>query len=189
MKPEELLSILEVAARLKQNTRHCYTLPERRESVADHSWRIALAALLLKDETEFADYDIARVIEMCLVHDLGEAFTGDVPAFKKTDADRATEDTLYAAWVQSFPDKQRAHFTELLAEMAAQETNEAKLYKALDKLEALISHNESPLSTWEPHEYDLQFTYGKEQVQFSEYLRALREAIDAQSHRKIDGGI
>lgn len=189
MTPQELLSILSVSARLKQNTRHCFTVPDRKESVADHSWRLALTAMLLRGTEEFAAYDLDRVVRMCLIHDLGEAFTGDVPTFLKTAADGETEDALFAAWVQSFPEPQRGEWLALLDEMAAQQTNEARLYKALDKLEAVIAHNESPLSTWLPLEYDLQFTHGRENVQFSEFLRALKDAVDAQSREKIEGGV
>ena len=70
--------------------------------------------------------------------------------------------------------------------MEALETKEAKLYKALDKLEALISHNESDISTWLPLEYDLQFTYGKENMEFSPYLKELRAAVDDWSREKIE---
>ena len=72
--------------------------------------------------------------------------------------------------------------------MANLQTKEAKTYKALDKLEAVISHNESDLSTWLPLEYDLQLVYGKEQVQFSEYLKALSRHIDTWTRRKIADG-
>ena len=62
-----------------------------------------------------------------------------------------------------------------------------RLQEALDKLEAVISHNESDLSTWLPLEYDLQLTYGKENIQFSEYLKALSERIDEWTKNKIKG--
>lgn len=65
----------------------------------------------------------------------------------------------------------------LYAEMNALQTPEAKLYKAIDKLEAVISHNESPLSTWLPLEYGLNLTYGNDNVAFSPYLTALRKII------------
>ena len=82
MKPKELLEILSVAEKLKCNTRHCYTSSGRRESVAEHSWRISLMAMLLTKE--FPEADMDKVIRMCLIHDMGEAFTGDIPTFEKT---------------------------------------------------------------------------------------------------------
>ena len=68
--PREILKILDRAARLKINTRHCETAPGRMESVADHSWRMALMAMLLSEIPEFQSLDMNRVIRMCLIHDL-----------------------------------------------------------------------------------------------------------------------
>lgn len=185
MEPQEFLDILSRAAALKATPRHCYTENDRRESVADHSWRTALMAMLLSGEKEFQDADMNRVIRMCLIHDLGESFTGDIPTFEKSESDAEKEDGLFLAWVGTFPTAQREEWLMLLEEMGKLETKEAKIYKALDKLEAVISHNESDIATWLPLEYDLQFTYGKENVQFSEYLRALGGCIDQWTRRKI----
>lgn len=185
MTSQEMLEILAVAARLKTNTRHCWTQPDRKESVADHSWRIALMAMLLAGEEEFRDVDMNRVTKMCLIHDLGEAFTGDIPTFEKSDRDAETEDRIFDRWVEQFPLPQREEWQGLLQEMGALETREARTYKALDKLEALISHNESDISTWLPLEYDLQLTYGRENVTFSPWLSEFRRAIDDWTIRKI----
>ena len=76
----------------------------------------------------------------------------------------------------------------LYAEMDALETPEAKLYKALDKLEAVIQHNEAPIATWLPREYDLNLTYADENVAFSPYLTALRAAIRRETEAKIEKG-
>ena len=141
--------------------------------------------MLLSGEEEFQDVNMDRVIRMCLIHDLGESFTGDIPTFEKSDADTQTEDELFLNWVQSFPEPQRKEWQTLLAEMERLETKEAKTYKALDKLEALISHNESDISTWLPLEYELQLTYGQENMQFSEYLRGFRQTIDEWTRKKI----
>lgn len=186
MKSEELLRILSQAARLKTTMRHCYTEEGRRESVADHSWRIALIAMLMTGIEEYQDFDMNKVIRMCLIHDLGESFTGDIPTFEKDSADKKVEDDLFERWVDAFPEPQRAEWIGLLAEMKALETKEAKLYKALDKIEAIISHNESDISTWLPLEYDLQLTYGKENMQFSKYMTELRAEVDAWTIEKIE---
>ena len=85
MKPRELLDILTIAERLKDVTRHCYSSKGRHESVAEHCWMMTFMAFLLKEE--FPEADMEKVIHMCLIHDLGEAFTGDIPVFDKTDAD------------------------------------------------------------------------------------------------------
>ena len=183
MKPAELLSILSVAEKLKCNTRHCYTSSGRQESVAEHSWRIALMAMLITPE--FPEADMDKVIRMCLIHDLGEAFTGDIPTFNKTAADAEKEETLFDNWVQTLPEETREAFAALLTEMNAMETLEARIYKALDKMEAVIQHNESDISTWLPLEYDLQLRYGAENVKFSPWFQALKGEIDAWTKRKI----
>ena len=185
MEPKKLLEILSVAEKLKCNTRHCYTSSGRKESVAEHSWRLGLMAMLIAGEAEFQDADMNKVIQMCLIHDLGEAFTGDIPAFEKADADSQKEEEIYENWVAGFPEPQRTQFQELLKEMEALETKEAKIYKALDKLEAVIQHDESDIATWIPLEYDLQLEYGKEQVKFSPYFKNLKSVIDEWTRNKI----
>ena len=66
------------------------------------------------------------------------------------------------------------------------ETAEAKLYKALDKLEALIQHNESPLSTWSENEHELNKTYAFDTVSFSEWLTELRKVILEDTVAKLE---
>ncbi len=184
MQPTELLRIMSVAEKLKCNTRHCYTSSGRHESVAEHSWRLGLFAMLVANE--FPEADMDKVIRMCLIHDLGEAFTGDIPSFEKTKNDEKKEENVLDEWIASFPEPERSQWQALYEEMNALETTEAKIYKALDKMEAIIQHDESDISTWIPLEYELQFEYGKENVQFSPYLRKLREEIDHITSEKIE---
>lgn len=186
MKPSELLKILNVAEKLKCNTRHCYTSSGRHESVAEHCWRTALMAMLL--ETEFPQADMNKVIKMILIHDLGEAFTGDIPCFNKTSKDEVNESNVLDDWVKTFPEPEQKQWLELYAEMNALETQEAKIYKALDKMEAVIQHDESDISTWIPLEYELQFKYGLENVQFSDYMKNLKTEIDKITKSKIEKG-
>ena len=175
MDARTFLEILHVAERLKDTPRHCTTSKGRVESVAEHSWRIALMAFLLRGT--FPDLDTDKVASMCLIHDLGECFTGDIPTFLKTSNDVEREDSLLDRWVGTLPEPVRTDMRELYAEMNAQETPEAKLYKALDKLEAVIQHNESPLCTWTENEYELNQTYAFDAVAFSDWLTDLRSEI------------
>ena len=183
MEPRTLLDILTVAERLKDTTRHCYTSKGRRESVAEHSWMMTLMAFFLRPE--FPDADMDKVTRMCIIHDLGECFTGDIPAFDKTAAHESREDALLAAWVESLPAPTRTEMRDLYAEMSARETPEAKIYKAIDSMEAVIQHNLSDLSTWIPHEYQLNLTYGFDKTTFSPYLTALREEIKRDTEQKL----
>ncbi len=183
MEPRTLLDALEVAERLKDTTRHCYTRKGRHESVAEHSWMMTLMAFFMRDE--FSEADMDKVIRMCIIHDLGEAFTGDIPTFEKTGKDEKTEDELLGSWVQSLPERYAEEMTALYEEMAARETLEAKIYKAIDGLEALVQHNISDIATWIPREYELNKTYADDKVAFSEYLTVLREEIRKDTLEKI----
>lgn len=183
MEPKTLLQIMSVAERLKDATRHCYTSGGRHESVAEHCWMTALMAYLIKDE--FPEADMDKVIKMCLIHDLGEAFTGDIPSFLKTADDEKREDDLLAQWVAALPPALSAELAALYTEMAQRQTLEARIFKAIDGMEALIQHNASDLSTWIPHEYQLNLTYADDKAAFSPYLTELRQAIREVTIQKL----
>ena len=88
-------------------------------------------------------------------------------------------------WVETLPKEVSADLAALYREMNEQQTLEAKIYKALDKLEAVIQHNESPIDTWEEHEYELNKTYAFNTVAFSDWLTRLRQEILADTLEKI----
>ena len=184
MEAHALLEALHVAEHLKDATRHCYTSGGRRESVGEHSWRISLMAFFMRDE--FPEADMDKVIRMCLIHDLGEAFTGDIPSFLKTRADEDREESLLYAWVDTLPEPYRAEMRALYEEMAARETTEARICKALDNMEAVIQHNESDLATWSENEFALNLAYGEDKAAFSPYLTELRKAVREETERRIE---
>lgn len=186
MEVRELLDILKVAERLKDATRHCYTSGGRHESVAEHSWMAALMAFFLTDA--FPEADMGKVIQMCLIHDLGEAFTGDIPTFYKTDAHEQEEESRLFQWVQSLPEPYSGQMRQLYEEMAKRETLEAKIYKAIDGMEAVIQHNLSDLSTWIPLEYELNQVYAEDKVAFSPYMQELRRVTREDTIQKIREG-
>ena len=109
----------------------------------------------------------------------------DIPTFDKTEADEQREEQLLQEWVDQLPSPFREEMTALYREMETRETTEAKIYKALDNLEAVIQHNESDIFTWADHEYELQRTYGVDKVQFSAYLKALRQEVLEETEEKI----
>ena len=120
-----------------------------------------------------------------MIHDLGEAFTGDITTFEKSANDEEKEASLLDERVKQLPEPFASEMLTLYREMEERQTLEARIYKALDNLEALIQHNESDISTWIPLEYDLQMTYGNDKVQSSEYLTRLRDQVREDSKNKI----
>ena len=183
MEPRRLIEVMALAEQMKNQTRHSWTSGGRHESVAEHSWRLGVLAYFVKDE--FPEANMERVMLMCMFHDIGEAFTGDVPAFEKDERHEKEEERQVRKWIGELPEPYRDELWELFEEMKAKRTLEAKIYKALDRLEALIQHNEADISTWLPLEYDLQLTYGEKDVSFSSYLKELRRQVNLDSIEKM----
>lgn len=184
MNTRQLIETMSVAENLKNYTRHSWTSIGRQESVAEHSWRFSLLAYFVADE--FPEADINKVIQMCIFHDMGEAFTGDIPVFNKTAEDEKIESEKLYSWIDSLPTPYNKKLRELFTEMDEQKTLEAKIYKALDKMEVVLQHNEAPISTWIPLEYTLNLEHGSKQVEFSTYLKSLKEEINNDSIKKIN---
>ncbi len=186
MDPRSYIDFLTVIEKLKCNTRHSWTSSGRKESVAEHSWRLAVMAMLCADE--YPELNINKVIKMCLIHDFGEALTGDVPAFLKTTEHEAEENKAVESLLSRLPSAICEELTALFAEMNARRSPEARLYKALDNMEAILSHNEAPLSTWLPREFEENLTYGEPNVAFSAWTQRLKEELNEDSRRKIERG-
>jgi len=184
MKITDYIKIMNTFEAMKRNTRHSWLSDGRHESVAEHSWRITVMAYFIKDE--FPEADIDKVIKMCLFHDIGEAFTGDIPAFVKTSEDEITEENAVDKFISTLPEEYRNELTLLFDEMNKLESLEARIYKALDKMETLIQHNEADISTWLPLEYEMNLVYGEKEVQFSEYMKELKKAVNEETVRKIE---
>lgn len=183
MEQRELLNFLHRLECLKTNGRHSTTVGGITETVAAHSWRLSVLALLVAPE--FPEIDGNKLIRMCLIHDFGEAITGDIPSFLKTKDHEKTEDNAVQTLLGTLPEPQRGQLSALFSEMDALESQEARIYKALDKLEAVIQHNESDISTWLPLEYDLQQTYAVENASEFPYLKQLRALMLEDTLQKI----
>lgn len=180
---EQFIAFLNKVEKLKSVPRHCVTSDGVQENVAGHSWRAALMAYLMKNE--LGEIDIDKVIRMCLLHDIGEAVTGDIPTFFKNEEHEQVEKKAVDDLLSGLPKPLYEEVSALFAEMEALATKEARVYKALDKLEAVIQHNESDISTWLPLEYELQQTYAAKSVQGFPFLESLQEQAVKRTKEKI----
>ena len=144
---------------------------------------LALLALVLADEKP--ELDLQRVLAMCLVHDLGEAYEGDIPAVEQSDpaAKAAAELAAIDRITPLLPDEAAARIRALWEEYEACATPEARWVKALDKAETILQHNQGA----NPADFDYGFnlTYGAEWFRDDALLRELRRLLDAETARHV----
>lgn len=124
----------------------------RRENSAEHSWHIALAAMVLGEYSN-APVDLLRVIKILLIHDIVEIDAGDTFAFdttaKATQAERENE--AAGRLFGLLPDDQRAEFMSLWEEFEGRATAEAKFANALDRLLPVLQNFSNQGGTWKAH--------------------------------------
>ena len=183
MEYTQYIDFLHKIEKLKCYTRHSWNSQGKQESVAEHSWRLSVMALLCADE--YPELDMIKVLKMCLIHDFGEAVTGDVPSFYKTADHEATEARAVRELVAALPPDMAEEFTALFDEMDALATPEARLFKALDNMEAVVSHNEASLDTWIPLEFTENMVYGAAAAECSPWTKGLRAALRRESEDKV----
>jgi putative hydrolases of HD superfamily len=185
MTPDELdgvLTFLRSAERLKTVTRSGWTSAGQAESVAEHTWRLCLMAMLLYGDA--ADVDLARLLKMCLIHDLGEAIGGDVPAPTQTadlnKSEHERRDLLHL--IEPLPPRLQAEILELWDEYESARSREARLAKGLDKLETILQHTQG----LNPAGFDYAFNlgYGQEYTAADPVLAALRARLDTETARR-----
>lgn len=186
IEPETLLDFLRQSTGLKEELRHSWLPSGRHESVAEHTWRAMLFAFVFAEQ--FPDINRDKLLRMLLIHDLPEVVAGDEAAWQKTDHEQVfkNEKAGLEKILSTLPKKLQNELTELWLEFEEGETPEALFCLAVDKLEAIIQHNEADLSTWNEKEFGFQFTHGKKYSDHHPLFRQLREAIDAWSKKKID---
>lgn len=183
MNSKEIIRFLSIAEKLKCELRHSWTSTIRQESVAEHSWRLCLFSWILKGQ--LPEYDMDKVMKMCLFHDLGEAIAGDIPSFNKNKDDEEKEENAITQIIRMLDNDLQTELEELFVEMKEQQSKESRLFKALDKLEAVIQHNEAPIETWIELEFELNKTYGNDEVKGVKILEDLREEIRNDTLKKL----
>src|SRR5215217_4764866 len=154
-----ILAFTQDAERLKDTLRTGVTRQGRAESTAEHTWRLCLMVMLFG--RELPELDLLKLLKLCLVHDLGEAISGDVPATLqmhdpgRADRERADLQTLCA----SLPADLRQEVLTLADEYTAGVTPEAGAAKGFDKLETMLQHligRNAP-----GFDYEFNLSYGK----------------------------
>ena len=177
-----LLEFLRAAENLKAVKRSGYTSAGEPESVAEHTWRVALMALLFAPA--FPEVDVARLVRICLVHDLGEAVGGDIPAPEQarrlaqgdTAGKAAAERRDLITLLAPLPAALRNEITSLWDEYEATQSPEAKLAKALDKLETILQHTQGR----NPPDFDYRFnlSYGRTHTESPPLIARVRALLD-----------
>ncbi len=178
---ESIIAFLGRAERLKQTLRSAHTSNGRQESTAEHTWRLCLMALVLRDR--FPEVDFEKLLRILLVHDLGEALHGDIPAPRQgTEPKAAAERADLTEIVSPLPPAQRQEILALWEEYEAGVTPEARLAKGLDKLETILQHIQGK----NPEGFDYRFNlhYGQAWTTDDPRLAEIRRLLDEATERR-----
>ncbi len=177
-----ILAFLQAAERLKGTYRSAWTSEGEQESVAEHSWRLCLMALVLADR--FPEVDFARLIRMLIIHDLGEALHGDVPApEQRAIPDKAARERRdLGVLLSPLPQRLQDEIGTLWDEYEAATTAEARLAKGLDKLETIMQHNQGKNPDGFDYRYNL--AYGQRFTDADPRLAAIRALLDRETDRR-----
>ncbi|WP_431034810.1 HD domain-containing protein [Pseudomonas yamanorum] len=173
------LEFLREAEKLKDVLRSAHTSSGRAESTAEHSWRLCLMALVFGDH--LSGLDNLKMLKMCVIHDLGEAISGDIPAVNKDSFPNKSEQERSDLMLLTTT-LDEALKTEILAlwdDYENASSPEAVAVKALDKLETLLQHNQGK----NPPDFDYEFnlSYGKKYTDASPLFETLRNIIDTET--------
>lgn len=135
----------------------------RRENDAEHSWHMAIMAYLLKEYAN-EDVDIAKVMLMCLIHDIVEIDAGDTYAYDEVNlqTQKEREDAAKERIFSILPTEQKEELIALFDEFEAYETPESKFAHAMDNLQPLMLNNSNGGSDWQEHQVSAEQVYKRQ---------------------------
>ena len=135
----------------------------RQENDAEHAWHMAIMAYLLREYAN-EEVDIARVMLMCLIHDIVEIDAGDTYAYDEENlkTQKAREDAAKERIFSILPEDQKAEMTALFDEFEAYETAEARFAHSLDNLQPLLLNNSNEGGDWKEHQVSAEAVYGRQ---------------------------
>lgn len=115
--------------------------PGRHENSAEHSWHVALMAILFSEHSRSNDIDLLKVVKMLLIHDLVEIDVGDTWAYAADQESKFVDEQQCARRIFSIlPSDQTDEFVSLWHEFEERKTDEAKFASVIDGLHPLINH-------------------------------------------------
>ena len=135
----------------------------RNENDAEHAWHMAIMAYVLREYSN-EKIDVAKVMLMCLIHDIVEIDAGDTYAYdaEKLKTETAREDAAKERIFSLLPDEQKEELIALFDEFEAFETPESKFAHAMDNLQPLMLNNSNGGADWKEHEVTAQQVYGRQ---------------------------
>ena len=173
---DDILDFLRDAEQLKDTLRFAYTSNGRQESTAEHTWRLCLMVMVFAKA--YPDIDMLKLLKMCIIHDLGEAISGDIAAVDqvegvdKGEEERKDLEKLIAPLAQH----SREEILALWDEYESGATKEAALAKAFDKLETILQHTQGENPADFDYAYNLK--YGKQFTDFDDLTSLIRTKLD-----------
>ncbi|MCX6815156.1 MAG: HD domain-containing protein [Candidatus Aenigmarchaeota archaeon] len=188
---EKLFDFLHKIENLKSTLRYNQTKTGRKESSAEHSWRLALTTFIVAEELKLS-IDINRSIKIALVHDIAEAVTGDIDAvliaegkFSEKDKEKLEIKAIHQLQ-QILPEPIGKEILQLWTEYNDCVTKEAKFVKALDKIETLTQLAESGYKTYDKPQFIANYA-NKSVKDFPELLDMLR-IVKRKLRKEFDKG-
>lgn len=178
---EARLAFLERAEALKDVFRSGFTGEGRPESTAAHTWRLCLWVLVFEDQ--LGGLDLAQLLKLAVLHDLGEAVSGDIPATAQQTDKGAAERADFVSLLDGLRGDQAADFLQLWDEYENAASPEAQVIKGLDKLETILQHTQGK----NPDDFDYGFNldYGQKYMGGHPLLAVLRPLLDAKTRARM----
>lgn len=160
---EQQIAFIKEVDRLKQVQRQSFVSGTRRlETSAEHSWHVALMALVLAQSTAPPGVDSLRVLKLLLIHDLGEIDAGDLILYASEEAHlkhKRAESEAAQRLFGLLPEEQRTEFLLLWEEFETRSTPDAKFAAAIDRLQPLLQNFMAEGATWRRHGVTAQEVY------------------------------
>jgi putative hydrolases of HD superfamily len=182
----QILDFLHFSEGLKKELRHSWLSNGRQESVAEHTWRMMLMAILLESKID-SKLDLLKVLKMIIIHDIAEITVGDSVPYEKQkhEMHKKLEEQEMSRLKEKFKSNVMGEIYDLWIEYSKGETLEAEFAKALDKLEVRLQHNEAEMSSWNDIEFIRSQYAADKYCEFDNIINEFNIMVKEESAKKI----